>query len=216
MTCRRRSASGRDPGCVRVQTNGGRSISPALDDVAPAFQEQSGRAGREFPPDADEILAAVREVAVLGEAVPHHVVRGLVALDAHRRARKVDGEREAAVDAEQRRDEHQPRARGTPRPGRPQRSMRASARHAGPCRQERQVRHQHAAPVRRARHPVQQVVELLHLADERGDVVLPCRSLAPPRRAARACRARRSAGSSPSASAARVAASARSARRARA
>ena len=36
-----------------------------------------------------QVLAAVREVAVVGEAVPHHVVGGLVALDAERRPREV-------------------------------------------------------------------------------------------------------------------------------
>ena len=71
---------------------------PGIDDVAPAFQEESGRARGEFAPDPDQVLATVREVAVLGEAVSHHVVRGLVTLDPHRRAWEVDGEREAAVD----------------------------------------------------------------------------------------------------------------------
>src|SRR3990172_2736128 len=37
---------------------------------------------------------------ILREAVPHHVVRGLVALDAERRAREIDGQRDRAVDAQ--------------------------------------------------------------------------------------------------------------------
>ena len=48
---------------------------PGVDDIPPAFQEESGRAGGEFSPHPYQVLTTVREVAVLGEAVPHHVVR---------------------------------------------------------------------------------------------------------------------------------------------
>ena len=58
----------------------------------------------------------------------------------------------------------------------------------GVARQERQVRDEDALAVRRARHSMQQVVEPLHLSDERGDVVLLSRlEGAPPDSRSRVC-----------------------------
>ena len=56
--------------------------------AASLLEEHAERAARELVPHAREILAAVGHVEVFGEAVPEHVVAGLVALEPERRARE--------------------------------------------------------------------------------------------------------------------------------
>ena len=48
-------------------------------------------------------FAAIRQIAVLGEAVAHHVIGRLVAEEAAGNPRHVDAERQTAVDAQ---DDH--------------------------------------------------------------------------------------------------------------
>ena len=51
----------------------------------------------------------IGQVAIFGEAVPHHVVRRLVAVDAVRDPWEVDGHRQAAVNNQDRSREDQAR-----------------------------------------------------------------------------------------------------------
>ena len=91
---------------LRVRVGRGRDVHERRPSVhaplerAPLLQEHALRARRELLPHARQVLATVGQVAVVGEAVRHHVVGGLVALDAERRARHVDRQRDAAVDAD--------------------------------------------------------------------------------------------------------------------
>ena len=91
---------------------------PRLDDVAPLFQEEPGGSTGELAPDANEVLAAVLEVAIRREAVPHHVIGGFVALDADGGFREVDRQRQPAVHGEHGDDQEQPRTPIQPHGGR--------------------------------------------------------------------------------------------------
>jgi hypothetical protein len=57
-----------------------RGIRAAVD-AAALLQEHAGRPRRKLAPHADEILPAIRQIAVEDEAPAHHVVGGLVALE---------------------------------------------------------------------------------------------------------------------------------------
>ena len=89
-----------------------------LDDVAPLFQEEPGGSAGKLAPHADEILAPILEVAILREAVPHHVVGRFVALDADGGFREIHRQRQPAVHAEQRDDQEEPRPQIQPGDGR--------------------------------------------------------------------------------------------------
>ena len=86
---------------MRYQTNGGRSIGPASSDVASALEKETRWPGWELFPDPLQVAAVIGQVAVLGEAVGHHVVGGLVALDPYRCPGKINTDGEPAVDTEQ-------------------------------------------------------------------------------------------------------------------
>ena len=99
---------------------------------AALLEEQAAWTARKFPERALQILLPIRQVGIGDEAVRHEVVRGLVALDAHRGLGEIHRERESAVD----RTDNQGRqtARQHPRreqgrrvhgPGRPHASTRA-------------------------------------------------------------------------------------------
>src|SRR5690606_40858691 len=78
--------------------------------IGTALQEDARRSGLELAEAALEVLAPILEIAVLGQAVGHQVVGGLVTLDAHGRGPEVHRQGEAAVDREddQRRDPADP------------------------------------------------------------------------------------------------------------